>query len=79
MQSQGMDPTAEEQQATINKYRSDIINMLIEQRLFELYAKENKTEILEVGKEFKDELIEFAKKSKDDVKDISSSLKNLKK
>ena len=58
MQSQGMDPTAEEQQATINKYRSDIINMLIEQRLFELYAKENKITLTdeEIQKKVDEEL-----------------------
>jgi len=39
MQSQGLDPNAKEQQSTINKYRSDIIEMLIDQKIFELYAK----------------------------------------
>lgn len=58
MQSQGMDPTAKEQQATVNKYRSDIINMLIEQRLFELYAKENKITLTdeEIQKKVDEEL-----------------------
>ncbi|HPO29439.1 MAG TPA: peptidylprolyl isomerase [Caldisericia bacterium] len=58
MQSQGMDPTAKEQQATINRYRSDIINMLIEQRLFELYAKENKITLTdeEIQKKVDEEL-----------------------
>lgn len=58
MQSQGMDPNAKEQQATVNKYRSDIINMLIEQRLFELYAKENKITLTdeEIQKKVDEEL-----------------------
>lgn len=58
MRSQGMDPNAKEQQATVNKYRSDIINMLIEQRLFELYAKENKITLTdeEIQKKVDEEL-----------------------
>jgi len=45
MRQQGMDPDAEEQAPTILQYRNDIINMLVEQKLFEVYAKENKISV----------------------------------
>jgi parvulin-like peptidyl-prolyl isomerase len=63
MQSQGMDPTAKEQQSTINKYRSDIIEMLIEQKIFELYAKENKITLTdeEIQKKVDEELEKLRK------------------
>lgn len=63
MQSQGMDPNAEEQQATISRYRSDIINMLIDQKLFELYAKDNKISIgnEEIQKKVDEELEKIRK------------------
>lgn len=41
MQSQGMDPTTAESQSTISNYRQEIIEMLIEQKIFESYAREN--------------------------------------
>lgn len=45
MRQQGMDPDSEEQAPTILQYRKDILNMLVEQKLFEVYARENKISV----------------------------------
>jgi len=42
MRQQGMDPDSEEQVSTMSQYRRDILNMLVDQKLFEIYAKSNK-------------------------------------
>ena len=42
MRQQGMDPDSKEQASTMSQYRGDILNMLVDQKLFEIYAKSNK-------------------------------------
>jgi foldase protein PrsA len=66
MQSQGIDPTAKEQEATVNKYRSSIIEMLIDQKVFELYAKSHKISLTkdEIKKKVDEEISNIKKQYK---------------
>lgn len=45
MQQQGVDPDAEEQKPTIMRYKNDIVQMLVDQKIFEVFADKNKVTI----------------------------------
>jgi foldase protein PrsA len=47
MREQGQDPDAKEQEVTINQYKSEIVEMLIDSKLFEHYAKNNNMNVSE--------------------------------
>lgn len=47
MRSQGQDPDAKDQEVTINQYKSEIVEMLIDNKLFEQYAKNNNLTVAE--------------------------------
>ena len=92
MRQQGMDPDSEEQAGTIKQYRDDIVNMLIEQKLFEIYAKANnispnkeeldkkvQEEIDNIKKQYKTEQEFIAAIEKTELKNIDNLRKEIEK
>jgi hypothetical protein len=78
MQQQGIDPNATEQEATIQRYKNDIVQMMIDQKVFEVYASENKIKVdeKEIQKKIDEEITKMKEqfpKEEDFIAQITKS------
>jgi hypothetical protein len=78
MQQQGADPNAKEQEGTILRYKNDIVQMMIEQKVFEVFADKNniKADEKEITKKIDEEITKMKQqfpKEEDFVKQITQS------
>jgi len=67
MKQQNLDPESKDQQANIMKYRNDIVQMLIDQKIFETYSEENKIKVDEK---------DLAKKVQDEIDNMKKQFPN---
>lgn len=78
MQQQGMDPNAKEQEATIQRYKNDIVQMMVDQKVFEIFADKNniKLDDKEINKKIDEEIAKMKEqfpKEEDFIAQISKS------